>query len=66
MSMIEKATSEMIPAGQEDMALNLDICDRIRGKQVPPKDAMRSLKKRISHRNPNVQLLALKVRQRWL
>ena len=58
---LEKATSEMIPQGQEDISLFLDLCDRIRGKEVPAKDAMRSLKKRLLHRNPNVQLLALKL-----
>lgn len=58
---LEKATSEMIPSGQDDMALNLDICDRIRSKQVPPRNAMRALKKRITHKNPNVVLLAARV-----
>ncbi|KAF9928490.1 Vacuolar protein-sorting-associated protein 27 [Linnemannia zychae] len=57
--LIDKATSENLPAGTEDLALNLEICDQIRSKQVPPKDATRALKRRISHKNPNVQLLAL-------
>lgn len=57
--MVEKATSELLPAGQEDIALNLEICDQVRSKQVPPKQAMQTIKKRLSHKNPNVVLLAL-------
>lgn len=61
---LEKATSENLPAGSEDLALNLEICDQIRSKQVSPKDAAQALKRRIGHKNPNVQLLALGVRGR--
>lgn len=59
--LVGKATSELLPAGQEDIALNLEICDQVRSKQVQPKNAMQIIKKRISDPNPNVVLLALGV-----
>ena len=41
--------------------LNLEICDQVKAKTVPPQTAMRALKRRLNHKNPNVQLLALTV-----
>jgi hypothetical protein len=58
----DKATAETLPSGGEMIELNLEICDAIRSKSVPAKDAMRSIKRRVNHKNPNVQLLALTVR----
>lgn len=60
---IDEATSESIPNGELDIAVGLEVTDLIRSKNVPPKQAMRSLKKRLTkvHANPNLLGSTLKL-----
>ncbi|GAA0147203.1 transporter [Lithospermum erythrorhizon] len=54
---VEKATSEFLIG--PDWTLNMDICDAINSNQQLAKDVVKALKKRLQHKNPKVQLLAL-------
>ncbi|KAK4418867.1 TOM1-like protein 6 [Sesamum alatum] len=54
---VEKATSEFLIG--PDWTLNIDICDTINSNQMLAKDVVKAVKKRLQHKNPKVQLLAL-------
>ncbi|RCK60987.1 Vacuolar protein sorting-associated protein 27 [Candida viswanathii] len=60
---ISEATSEEIPNGEIELAVAFEITDIIRGRKVNPKQAMRSLKKRLTfvYINPNLIISTLKL-----
>lgn len=60
---VAEATSELIPDGEVDLPVALEITDVIRSKKVAPKLCMRSLKKRLTmvYSNPNLLKSTLKL-----
>ncbi|XP_047981576.1 TOM1-like protein 6 [Salvia hispanica] len=54
---VDKATSEFLIG--PDWTLNMEICDIVNSNQMLAKDVVKAVKKRLQHKNPKVQLLAL-------
>ncbi|XP_068669087.1 TOM1-like protein 6 isoform X2 [Aristolochia californica] len=54
---VEKATSDLLIG--PDWTMNMDICDSINTHHWQAKDVVKALKKRLQHKSPRVQLLAL-------
>ncbi|KDP22799.1 hypothetical protein JCGZ_00386 [Jatropha curcas] len=54
---VEKATSDLLIG--PDWTMNIDICDSVNSNHWLAKDVVKAVKKRLQHKNPKVQLLAL-------
>ncbi|KAH8505912.1 hypothetical protein Peur_044796 [Populus x canadensis] len=54
---VDKATSDLLIG--PDWTMNMDICDSVNSHHWQAKDVVKALKKRLQHKSPKVQLLAL-------
>ncbi|KAK1265180.1 hypothetical protein QJS04_geneDACA017073 [Acorus gramineus] len=54
---VEKATSDLLIG--PDWTLNLEICDSINSDHWQAKDVVKAVKKRLQHKSPRVQFMAL-------
>lgn len=61
MVFVEKVTSEALPLGADISLEAFEVADQIKANSVHPKVAIASIKKRLNHKNPNVQIMTLTV-----
>ena len=54
---VDKATSELLIG--PDWTMDIDICDTINSNHWQAKEVVKAVKRRLQHKNPKVQLLAL-------
>eukprot|EP01135_Chromosphaera_perkinsii_P009611 Nk52_evm61s1810 gene=Nk52_evmTU61s1810 len=54
---LDRASSELLM--EPDWAANLDLCDMIRGGDCNARDAIRSISRKLQHKNPNVVFYTL-------
>ncbi|KAM1110771.1 hypothetical protein ACFX13_010202 [Malus domestica] len=54
---VDKATSDLLIS--PDWTMNIDICDSVNSHHWQAKDVVKAVKKRLQHKSPKVQFLAL-------
>ncbi|GAA5840103.1 hypothetical protein JCM11251_000606 [Rhodosporidiobolus azoricus] len=61
-TLADKCTSDLLPANEPlDLPAALHLSDLLRSSAIPPPAALKTLLPRLTHTNPNVQILALQL-----